>query len=345
MKKSNTHNKQQIGLRAFKAYYSKQFGEERWNSLYKSLHLPKKHSCLLNKYSTIVTNNQDLGLPADAKQVEFLTLPCLSCDEEISHPSRDDSNLVLNYYVLDAASVMAIEALDIQQKDNVLDLCAAPGGKSIAIMQKLSLVEGTLQCNELDSARNAKLKRIITEYVPFAYQSKVNVTRKSGSLVFNFPNNFYNKILVDAPCSSDRHLVQNADEMAKWKPKLTETLALTQLSLLVCAMEKVKVGGTIVYATCSISDAENDGVIEKALANKRGASCVVVTNEREYGIGEPTKHGWIVLPDDKKEQGWGPLFFCVLRRIESAVKEDEFNDSSSDEEEEGVQSDDSEENK
>lgn len=97
-------------------------------------------------------------------------------------------------------------------------------------------------------------------------------------------------------------------------------------------MECVKIGGLIVYATCSISDMENDGVIEKALANKRGFTCDVLTHERSYIIGEKTKFGWIVLPDDKTESGWGPLYFCVLKRVPTEKSKTEYDDSSDDEE-------------
>jgi 16S rRNA C967 or C1407 C5-methylase (RsmB/RsmF family) len=322
--------KQQSGAKAFRTHYAKQYGEERWKSLYTAMQSSKRHCCLINKYSNAVSAGQDIGIPQTSKQIPFISIPCLAVDGEVSHPSKDDQNQVLNYYVLDGASVMAVDALDVQPTDKVLDLCAAPGGKSVALLQHISLGQGTLHCNEVDTNRFHKLKRVVTEYVPLAYQKSLTFSHYNATSAFHFGNNTYDRVLVDAPCSSDRHLVNNADEMAKWTPKNALDLSKTQVLLLITALECVKIGGTVVYATCSISNAENDDVIDKVIVNRRGLASVVVTNERKFGIGEPTKHGWIVLPDDKTEPGWGPLYICVLRRVEQVKAKVEYSDSSDD---------------
>jgi len=72
----------------------------------------------------------------------------------------------------------------------------------------------------------------------------------------------------------------------------------------------VKIGGIVVYSTCSINKCENDGVIEKFLDKSRMDIEIV---KREYEVGESTDYGWIVLPD--RSAGWGPLYFCVLKRM------------------------------
>ena len=174
------------------------------------------------------------------------------------------------------------------------------------------------------------MKRVLNEYLPLIYQKSLTITHYDATSAFHFNKGTFDRVLLDAPCSSDRHLMNNSDEMAKWTPKSTFDLGRIQFSLLLTALECVKIGGIVVYATCSISHLENDDVIEKALANKRGLACEAVTKERNFAFGEATKHGWIVLPDDKTMPGWGPLFICVLKRVPRVVKEVEYDDSSDD---------------
>lgn len=115
---------------------------------------------------------------------------------------------------------------------------------------------------------------------------------------------------MDAPCSSERHLLQNHEELYKWTAQRTVQCAKRQLSLLNAGLKSVHVGGLVVYSTCSISNTENDEVIEKAM-NKRKVDFEIL--HRTWLVGERTKYGWIVLPDT--EGGWGPLYFSVLRRV------------------------------
>lgn len=115
---------------------------------------------------------------------------------------------------------------------------------------------------------------------------------------------------MDAPCSSERHLLQNHEELFKWTEQRTVQCAKRQLALLNAGLKNVRVGGLVVYSTCSISNVENDKVIEKAL-QKRKVDFEII--HRTWLVGEKTEFGWIVLPDT--EGGWGPLYFCVLRRV------------------------------
>ena len=96
------------------------------------------------------------------------------------------------------------------------------------------------------------------------------------------------------------------------------------------ALKMVRPDGNIVYATCSISDEENDKVVEKVLKKSRIPAEVIKT---KWSIGEPTAYGWIVLPDNSDR--WGPLYFCLLRRMtdeEARERNVDQDDSEEDEE-------------
>jgi 16S rRNA C967 or C1407 C5-methylase (RsmB/RsmF family) len=116
---------------------------------------------------------------------------------------------------LDAASILAVEALDVQPNESILDICAAPGGKSIAILQKLS-PHGTLHCNELSTERRKRLLQVLKDYLPPSMFSRVSVTGNDATKSKTFVEGRYDKVLVDAPCSSERHLLHDKEELSKW---------------------------------------------------------------------------------------------------------------------------------
>lgn len=241
---------------------------------------------------------------------------------------------LMTHWNLDAASALAVHLLNVQPGDNVLDLCASPGGKSIAIAQMLwpqlhqdkpnaDHVQGSLCCNEHDSTRFKRLNENLRHYLPAQLFTNKQVTTMkidgSDSLAYrklSIGPQGYDKVLVDAPCSSERHLIhESSRDLTNWRPGSSKRLAQTQTELLMTGLRSVKVGGYVLYATCSIEMAENDGVVEKVLALvekevKKGAKWSVklgfnggdgderLEKELEKGWAERTKYGWIVLPGE-----------------------------------------------
>ncbi|KKY37227.1 putative rna m c methyltransferase [Diaporthe ampelina] len=253
--------------------------------------------------------------------------------------------------------------LDVQPNDRVLDLCAAPGGKSVALAQLIfphlhagsaapaPPKTGCLHSNEVDHTRNKRLAANLRAYLPESLfeSSAVRVLRLDGSdarAVTQLPcgPGGYDRVLLDAPCSSERHIIHAhvraaaggrvADEMARWRRGGSKTLAKLQTELLMTALKAVRAGGRVVYSTCSIETGENDGVIEKMLAaiekdkKKFGVSWGVTfelgsklkkragpVDEALESLTEETKYGRIAVPDHKDGKQWGPLFFCVITKI------------------------------
>lgn len=222
-------------------------------------------------------------------------------------PHKRDSENLKNYYVMDPASYICASQLEIEPSDKVLDMCAAPGGKTLILAE--SLAGGELWSNEISPSRRDRLKQVIIDYIPKETRSHVFIKGKDGlKYGINFPDEF-DKILLDAPCSSERHVLKDPKELETWGPKRTKKLAGIQYGLLCSALLACKSGGEIVYSTCSLSPLENDGVIEKLL-NKKGDQVEVITKEVEYF--EKTKYGNISLPH---QFGIGPIYFCKLKKI------------------------------
>ncbi|KAI8616947.1 S-adenosyl-L-methionine-dependent methyltransferase [Chytriomyces sp. MP71] len=223
-----------------------------------------------------------------------------------------DLKNIKTHYLMDAASILATEGLDIQPNDTVLDMCAAPGGKSFCILQRLG-PHGRLIANEMSNDRRTRLRKVLKEYIPAStLDTCVSVTGFDGTKRDNFPPDTYPKVLCDAPCSSERHVLHDEEELLQWSPTRTKNSAKRQRLLLAHALRTaLDDGGRVVYATCSISRSENDAVVEKVL-RKTPYHVRVLTHERVWAVGEPTEFGWIVLPDTVGR--WGPLFFCVLEK-------------------------------
>lgn len=288
----------------FYKHFEKIYGT-RWPALYESLLKPERQVARLNTLSPV----------ADVQAKKWATLETQS---ELPgcywlpvgggfSPERNADEL-LDVYIMDPASVMVARALDVRSGDRVLDMCAAPGGKSLVLIEALK-EEGEIYCNDLSPERRERLKKVVQQYVPRDIRNRVWVTGKDGvQFGLREPESF-DRVLLDAPCSGERHILENAAAQAEWSPRRTEHLASRQYSLLSAALLALKPGGRVVYSTCSISPAENDDIVRKLLKKKKDA---VKLLEAPLGLGgERTEFGVAYMPD---HSGFGPLYFAVIEK-------------------------------
>jgi len=251
---------------------------------------------------------------------------------------------LLQCYFLDGASVIAALALGAQPGDRVLDLCSAPGGKALvlatilfgtqqAVEAKAEAAGGRLLCNESSRPRAARLQRVLSSFLPSdltlaggrVQVSMADATQASPAVPMQRLGP-YDCILVDAPCSSDRHLArQGKAALARWASGVVKANAERQLELLRCASALVCRGGTILYCTCALSEQENDGVVAKFLkkAGKDfsvepliGAVAEGEANDTPTSLLPPgadvTTYGVLILPD---RTPYGPMYISKLRRV------------------------------
>ena len=214
-------------------------------------------------------------------------------------------------YALDEASLLPAQAMDVQPGERVADFCSAPGGKLLAM---LFAVEGQADfvAGDLSPARLTRLKAILHDCVPSDVLARVDLRRGDACLWARKEPESFDKILVDAPCSGERHLLESPKELERWSKKGSERLAIRQHALLCAAVDACKPGGRIVYSTCSVSPIENDGVIEKLLT--KGRKGQVEVQRRSFEFGEPTSHGWLAAPDTCA--GRGPIYVAILKRCQ-----------------------------
>ena len=161
------------------------------------------------------------------------------------------------YYVQEESAAVPVSVLDPRPGDKVLDMCAAPGGKTTQIADRINN-EGLVVANEVSDQRMKSLHANIYRTGAFS----VNALNEDGRRIPE--DREFDKILVDAPCSGEgNNCRREEEEMASEQE--SKDLANLQLDLLEKAFSMVKDGGILVYSTCTFSPYENENVVSQAL--------------------------------------------------------------------------------
>ena len=173
----------------------------------------------------------------------------------------------LEPYFLDEASVFAAKVLEVGPGMDVLDMCAAPGGKSLIIASMLK-GSGSLQCNDRSPDRRVRLQHVLENSLPVEWRGNVKISGYDGVKFGLYRKECFDRILLDAPCSSDRHVLGSPAHLEVWSVKRIKRLSVEQGGLLASAIDALRPGGILVYGTCALSPMENDGVVERILKKR-----------------------------------------------------------------------------
>ena len=217
-------------------------------------------------------------------------------------------------YYMDKASILAASILPISENNDVLDMCAAPGGKTLSIALRLG-GKGSLVSNDRSAARRNRLLTVIQSCLPEKLRTNIKVTGHDSTRWSLYEKNAYDRILLDAPCSSERHVLTDPRALAIWSPNRPKLLAIQQFAMLASALDAAKDGGYILYSTCSICPLENEQVIEKLYSKRNGLFEEIDMTADHPELekeSEKLEHGRIVLPDTQDDSG--PLYFCLIRK-------------------------------
>ncbi len=166
------------------------------------------------------------------------------------------------YYVQSLSSMIPPHVLKPTETDKVLDLAAAPGSKTTQIAEMMNN-RGTLYANEPNVNR---LKGLVFNLDKLNFVN-IGVIKFKGELLSKVFENYFDKILVDAPCSA-LGIVQKKGEVSNWwNTNQVDKIANLQLRMLISAIKMSKVGAEIVYSTCTMTVEENEFVVNKVLQN------------------------------------------------------------------------------
>ncbi|KAG7467145.1 hypothetical protein MATL_G00150260 [Megalops atlanticus] len=304
-------------------HFDKQYSEELgqlWTTAREVLLDPRcwQYGVMLNRFSEstelrqlLQTQDYSSLLPQDSG-----SLQCFVHQSQIRFPSqKHQPGQLKQYYLLNAASLLPVLALGVRDGDRVLDLCSAPGGKAVAILQ--SATPGLLHCNELDCHRWKWLAETLESFIPQALNDAVKVFNLDGRLFGQIEAGAYDKVLVDAPCSNDRSWLFAAPQQgALWLQERSKLPDL-QTELLSSALAAIRPGGTVVYSTCTLSRAENSAVVERILT-----SCPNTELQDLGGLARSLSHHFTFDPNSKfgilivpeKGRTWGPMFVAKLKK-------------------------------
>ena len=164
------------------------------------------------------------------------------------------------YYIQDPSAMSVITLLDPMPGERILDLCAAPGGKSTGIAARMQ-GQGLLVSNEIIPGR----AKILSQNVERMGITNALVCNESPERIASHFPLFFDRIVVDAPCSGEGMFRKNEEAREEGSPENVALCAKRQDEILDCAAEMLMPGGTMVYSTCTFAPDENEGSMERFL--------------------------------------------------------------------------------
>jgi 16S rRNA C967 or C1407 C5-methylase (RsmB/RsmF family)/NOL1/NOP2/fmu family ribosome biogenesis protein len=220
-----------------------------------------------------------------------------------------------SYYVQEASGMFLAEALkaavDLSQNLKVLDLCAAPGGKS-TLIQSLISPGSLLVSNEVIKSRIPALNLNMTKW------GNINgIVSNNDPAVFKRLPGFFDILFVDAPCSGSGLFRKDPDAALLWSLDLVKLCSLRQERILADAWMSLKDDGILIYSTCSYSKEENEDILDSVFRQFSGISMPIPMNPSwnimETRSDQAGAYGYRFYPD--KVQGEG-FFLAVIQKKE-----------------------------
>lgn len=180
--------------------------------------------------------------------------------DENYHPGRSAYFLAGLYYIQEPSAMLVADALPIEPDDFVLDMCAAPGGKSCEIATRLT-GEGVLIANDIEASR----ARILSENIERFGLDNTIVTNVDPMRFTKQFQEAFDKIVLDAPCSGEGMFRKLEQAVDTWSEDKVLECAHIQKNLLKGAYDMLKQGGMVIYSTCTYSYEENEAMVHYAV--------------------------------------------------------------------------------
>lgn len=216
------------------------------------------------------------------------------------------------YYVQEASSMLLEQAcrqhLTLSQPLKVLDLCAAPGGKSTHLLSLLS-GESLLVSNEIIKSRAAILAENIQKW---GYPNAAVTSNDPQD--FQRLGGFFDVLVVDAPCSGEGLFRKDPQAMNEWSTENAALCASRQKRILADVLPALKEGGILIYATCTYNPEENEQNLLWLQRNTPGMECLPLTIDPSWGVEAVTHQhitGYRAMPHCVRGEGF---FLAVMQK-------------------------------
>lgn len=233
-------------------------------------------------------------------------------------------------YIQEVAASTSAQMVDLPENGIVLDMSAAPGGKTAQLCDRLIRKNpqkaGLVRANDLDNKRMKALNYNINR---MGTRNVVSTVMNGAHFGKNFPE-FFDAVLLDAPCSGEGTGFKSDFALKYRKENQVKQIAHTQFQLLVSACKTTKIGGCIVYSTCTINPTENESVIKKLLEQFPGAFEVEEVKLTGKGTGVLSYRDTHLLTPEQSAKlarlrphihHTGGFFLCKLRKVGSIGEE------------------------
>ena len=181
-------------------------------------------------------------------------------DGDAVQPAKHPYYFAGLYYLQEPSAMTPADRLPVEPGDRVLDVCAAPGGKATELGAKLNGT-GVLAANDLSSSR---AKGLLKNLELFGIGNVLVLSEEPGKLVPYF-REYFDKILIDAPCSGEGMFRKDRKMVRAWEEHGPEYFSKIQRSIVTQAAQMLRPGGMMLYSTCTFSPKENEQTIEYLL--------------------------------------------------------------------------------
>ena len=270
--------------------------QDEAEQLFESFEKPAFHGLRANTLK--ISPNELMGL------IDFPIETVSWCEEGLYYPENERPGRSPYYhaglfYIQEPSAMSAVAMLDVHPGDKVLDICAAPGGKSTQIAAKLN-GKGVLVANDI---RNSRCRWLLNNIERFGVTNCAILNESPDKLSERFVD-FFDKILVDAPCSGEGMFRKDSEAIKNYSRFNSDECVQIQKNLLYHADKMLRPGGRIMYSTCTFSQDENEFVVEDFLEKNKHYSILKIDHSK-YGFSEgvPLKNAARLWPHKIKGEG------------------------------------------
>ena len=248
-------------------------------------------------------------------------------DGENCQPAKHPYYFAGLYYLQEPSAMTPADRLPIEPEDKVLDVCAAPGGKATELGARLNGT-GVLAANDLS---NSRAKGLLKNIELMGIGNVLVLSEEPGKLIPYFTE-YFDKILIDAPCSGEGMFRKDRKMIRAWEEHGPDYFAKIQKSIITQAAQMLKPGGMILYSTCTFSPEENEQTIEYLLEQYPDFDVCEIEGYEGFACGMPE----VTASKDKRLSRTVRIFphrmkgeghFLALLKKQSDDTPDTFTDS------------------
>lgn len=264
----------------FKERMQRLLGEEEFRAYEESFHVERMYGLRVNTRKLSVEEFQQIS-PFEIKKIPWI-YNGFYYDGNKDAPAKHPYYHAGLYYLQEPSAMTPASLLPVEPGDRVLDLCAAPGGKATELAVKLG-GQGLLVANDIS---NSRAKGLLKNLELFGIPNLLVTNETPDRLLQNF-RGFFDKILIDAPCSGEGMFRKDPAIIKSWVKKGPAEFAAIQRDIVSAAVQMLRPGGMLLYSTCTFSPEENEGTILHLLKEYPELTVQPVNGYEHFSKGRP----------------------------------------------------------